>query len=73
MEQVNGIELKVLRIRARLPQYRVAQAIGISPQLLCHVENGRKAAAPELAAAIRQAIRQLAPQVDHEAGDDHAA
>jgi DNA-binding transcriptional regulator YiaG len=36
------MELKLLRIRAGLRQYRVAQELGIPPATLCDWENGRK-------------------------------
>jgi transcriptional regulator with XRE-family HTH domain len=38
----DGMELKLLRVRAGLRQSRVAQELGIPPSILCDFENGRK-------------------------------
>lgn len=38
-----GIQLKFARLRRRLRQYEVADALGISPQRLSEMEAGRRA------------------------------
>ncbi len=59
MHRVTGIELKLLRVRRGVRQYRVAQHLGIPPSKLCDVENGRRAVAPALAERIAKAIDDL--------------
>jgi transcriptional regulator with XRE-family HTH domain len=54
-----GIELKLLRIRAGLRQYRVAQELGIPPSTLCDYENGRKPIPPRQGQHILDAISRL--------------
>lgn len=39
---MDGFELKVMRLRANVSQWRAAQAVGIAPQDLCHAERGRQ-------------------------------
>ncbi len=46
--EVNGLDLKLRRIRAGLFQYQVAEAIGIAPCRLSEIENGRREPSPEL-------------------------
>jgi plasmid maintenance system antidote protein VapI len=55
-----GMSLKIDRVRRRLPQHRVAAALGIHPSALCAIENGRRSVTPEQADQIRQAMRRLA-------------
>ncbi len=42
MQTVPGIELKICRIRAGVPQYKLAQRLGIPSTILCDLENGRR-------------------------------
>jgi DNA-binding XRE family transcriptional regulator len=44
---MDGFDLKVLRLRANVSQWRAAQAVGIAPQDLCHAERGRRRLRPE--------------------------
>ncbi len=55
-----GIELKLLRIRAGVRQYRVAQELGIPPSILCDWENERRPIPPHQAPRILAAIDHLA-------------
>jgi DNA-binding transcriptional regulator YiaG len=55
-----GIDLKLLRIRAGLRQYRVAQELGIPPSLLCDWENGRRPVPSRQGQRILSAIDRLA-------------
>jgi putative transcriptional regulator len=54
-----GIELKLLRVRAGLRQYRVAQELGIPPSTLCDYENGRKSVSSRQGQRILDAIDRL--------------
>jgi DNA-binding transcriptional regulator YiaG len=62
VDHLTGIDLKVRRVRARLKQYQLAQWLGIPPATLSHYENGRRPLPPGLAAAILEAIREVAEQ-----------
>ena len=66
MHRVTGIELKLLRVRRGVRQYRVAQRLGIPPSTLCDVENGRRALAPAMAERIARAIDDLAEPAEPE-------
>jgi DNA-binding transcriptional regulator YiaG len=55
----DGMELKLLRVRAGLRQYRVAQELSIPPSTLCDYENGRKAIPSRQGQRILQAIDRL--------------
>jgi len=70
--EFTGIELKILRIRAGVRQYRVAQALGIPPTTLCEWENGRAPMPPGQAGRVDRAIRRLATGDRQGGGDAHA-
>jgi transcriptional regulator with XRE-family HTH domain len=53
---VNGLDLKVLRIRSGLRQYELAARLGMNPSRLSLVENGRLPLRAELA---RRAVTVL--------------
>ena len=55
-----GIELKLLRIRAGVRQYRVAQDLGIPPSILCDWENERRPIPPAQGHRVLAAIDRLA-------------
>ena len=55
----DGMELKLLRVRAGLRQYRVAQELGIPPSTLCDYENGRKPVPARQGRCILDAINRL--------------
>ena len=57
---LSGIDLKIMRIRAGLKQYEVAQRLGVAPPVLSTLENGQRPVTRERAAAISAAIRALA-------------
>ena len=73
MHHPSGIELKLMRVRRGVRQYRVAQVLGIPASALCDIENGRKAVGPALAARIAAAIGDLAGQVPPRSDDAPAA
>jgi transcriptional regulator with XRE-family HTH domain len=66
----DGMALKLLRVRAGLRQYRVAQALGIPPSTLCDYENGRKPVPPRQGWRILEAIDLLTPGGAAGVGDD---
>jgi transcriptional regulator with XRE-family HTH domain len=57
--RLDGLELKVRRIRAGLRQFRVAQELGIAPSMLCDYENGRKPVSSRQGQRILEAIDRL--------------
>jgi transcriptional regulator with XRE-family HTH domain len=57
--RLEGMELKLQRIRAGLRQYRVAQELGIPPSTLCDYENGRKPVSSRQGQRILDAIDRL--------------
>ena len=59
-DQIRGIELKLLRIRAGVRQYRVAQELGVPPSILCEWENERRPIPPHQGPRILAAIDRLA-------------
>lgn len=56
-----GMRLKLLRVRAGVRQYRVAQDLGIPPSVLCDWEAGRRPLPPGAAGRVEAAIGRLAP------------
>ncbi len=70
MKSHGGIELKLMRVRLGVRQYRVAQVLGIPPSSLCDIENGRRPVGPIEAAKIAEAIRELAGERLPWSGDD---
>ena len=55
----DGMQLKLLRVRAGLRQYRVAQELGMPPSTLSDYENGRKPIPPRQGQRILEAIDHL--------------
>lgn len=53
---LEGMEIKIARVRAGLRQYEVAESVGIPPSRLCEIEAGRRQPSPELLARILQVI-----------------
>ena len=56
---MTGLEIKILRIRAGLRQYRVAGALGMSQTVLSQIENGQRVVSQERIEEIARAIREL--------------
>ncbi len=52
-----GVEIKILRIKAGLRQYEVAASVGILPNRLSEIEAGRRRPSPELLERILQIIK----------------
>ncbi len=59
---MNGIELKCERIRARIPQYRLAARLGITQTELSEYENEKKRIPRGLEESIRQTIEKMMTQ-----------
>lgn len=69
----DGMELKLLRVRAGIRQYHVAQELGIPPSTLCDYENGRKPVPPRQGQRILDAINRLSLRVGLEGSCDDLA
>jgi len=54
---LEGIEIKVARIRAGIRGYDLAHQLGMSESALSRIETGRKQPSAELAARIADALR----------------
>ena len=59
MNDINE-SLKLRRVLAHLPQWRVAALAGIPQPILSMIETGRRVPSQQLAQRIEDAIRQLA-------------
>jgi transcriptional regulator with XRE-family HTH domain len=53
---VDGIEIKIARIRAGVRGYELAQRIGMSESMLSRIETGRKQPTNEVLARITEAL-----------------
>lgn len=53
---MDGFQLVILRLKAQLKQYQLAQLLNIPPTIVCDLEKGRRKITPELEKQIRQAI-----------------
>ena len=58
--KMTGIELKVMRIRAGLQQWKVAANLGFSGTWLSMIESGKQSVTPELAQLLTETIDNLA-------------
>jgi transcriptional regulator with XRE-family HTH domain len=64
------MDLKLLRVRAGLRQYRVAQELGIPPTILCEWENERRPIPAAQVSRVLEAIDRLAMSGALESGID---
>jgi len=55
---LNGVELRIRRIRLGMHQYELAARLGILPARLCEIEHGRRALSLELAKKIKSVLRE---------------
>ncbi len=55
-------ELILLRLRAGLKQYQLAQLLGVPQTALCDWERGRRPVSPEVAQRIREALATVRPK-----------
>lgn len=59
LDHLSGLDFKVLRIRARLPQQDVARELGIASSTLCGWENERRSIPATQRPRLRAAIARL--------------
>lgn len=57
-EKMTGRSLKLLRISKNIPQWRLAQKIGITPAYLSAMENGRVEMSEEMEFLLKKEINQ---------------
>ena len=53
---MDGIDIKIARIRAGVRAYELAHQLGLSESALSRIETGRKQPSPELAERITEAL-----------------
>lgn len=53
---MDGIELKIKRIRAGVRAYELAHQLGMSESALSRIETGRKQPSPEITKRISEAL-----------------
>ncbi len=70
---MDGLDLKLERVRLGLRQYRVAQALGIPQSTLWAIESGRKPIRIDEAERIVRAMRDLAAQARWQPSRDRVA
>ena len=70
---MNGVDLKIARVRSGVRQYRLAAALGVPSTVVWQLESGRRPLSPELADTISQTIKQLAEQEPQKAGGVRSA
>ena len=50
--KVNGLDIKIARLKAGLRQYALAARLGVPPSRLSEIESGRRKLAPEVTRQI---------------------
>lgn len=58
LAKVNGLDLKIMRLKAGLRQYDVAGQVGIPPNRLSEIESGRREPSPELLERLFEVIKR---------------
>ena len=53
---MDRFQLVILRLKAGLKQYQLAQLLNIPPTIVCDLERGRRRITPEVEKQIKQAI-----------------
>lgn len=56
---MNGERLKIERIKADIPQQRLAQAMGVDPSLLSKIENNRVNITEDVEKLYLKKLREL--------------
>ena len=51
-------DLILLRLKAELKQYELAQLLGVPATIVCDLERGRRPITPEIERRIREAINK---------------
>ncbi|MFC2001863.1 helix-turn-helix domain-containing protein [Chloroflexota bacterium] len=54
--KINGLDIKIARLKAGLRQYDLTAHLGIPPSQLSEIESGRRKPSPEI---IRQILKIL--------------
>ena len=55
--KVNGLGLKIMRLKSGLRQYEVAGQVGIPANRLSEIESGRRGPSPELLERLFEVIK----------------
>ena len=58
VKTIEGLELKIARIRVGLRQYELAARVGITQTKLSEIECGRRRLTPELSQHIMEALEE---------------
>ena len=58
--KVNGLHIKIARLKAGLRQYDLAAKVGIHPSQLSEIELGRRKPSPEVVERLLQIITEVA-------------
>ena len=58
LAKVNGLNLKIMRLKSGLRQYEVAGKVGIPANRLSEIESGRREPSPELLERIFRVIKR---------------
>ena len=58
MKTIDGLEIKIARIRVGLRQYELAARLGITQVRLSEIECGRRRLTPELSQHIMEALEE---------------
>ena len=52
-------DLILMRLKAGLKQYELAQFLGVPPTIICDLERGRRPITPEVEKRIKEAINAV--------------
>jgi transcriptional regulator with XRE-family HTH domain len=58
VKKVNGLEIKIIRIRAGIRQYELAARLGIPANHLSEIESGRRQASDKLLTRIIKFLKK---------------
>ena len=59
---MDRFDLVLMRLKAGLKQYELANLLGVPGTIICDLERGRRKITPEIEERIREAINQVANQ-----------
>ena len=54
---MDRLDLVLLRLKAGLKQYELAQLLSVAPTIICDLEKGRRPITPEVERQIKEAIK----------------
>lgn len=55
---MNKFDVTLMRLKAGLKQYELAQLLGVPQTIICDLERGRRPITPEIEKWIREAINE---------------